>query len=51
MGFFDEIGSLVNDISSLGEELKQPLDEAVQSVSESTEELKAVKDDLLSSGE
>jgi hypothetical protein len=47
MGFFDELGSLLGDVSSLGEELRQPVDDALQSVTESAEDLQSVKDDLL----
>lgn len=47
MGFFDELGSFVGEFTSIGDDLKQSADEVVQNISESTEELTAIKDELV----
>jgi hypothetical protein len=47
MGFFDELGTFLGEITSMSDELKQTAEEAVTNVTESTEELVAIKDELL----
>lgn len=47
MGFFDELGSFLGEVTSIGDELKQSAEEAITNVTESTEELTALKDELL----
>ena len=47
MGFFDELGSLLGEVASMGGELKQTADDAATSITESTEELTYIKDELL----
>ena len=48
MGFFDELGSLIGEVTSIGDDIKQTADDAVSSVTESAEEITAIKDELLS---
>ena len=43
MGFFDELGSLLGEVASMGGELKQTADDAATSITESTEELTSIK--------
>ena len=48
MGFFDELGSLIGEVTSIGDDIKQTADDAVSSVTESAEGITAIKDELLS---
>ena len=48
MGFFDELGSLIGEVTSMGDDIKQTAEDALASVKESTEEMTAIKDELLS---
>lgn len=47
MGFFDELGSLLGEVTSIGDEIKQTAEDALTSVTESAEEISAIKDELL----
>lgn len=47
MGFFDELGSLIGEVTSIGEDIKQTADDTIASVTESAEEITAIKDELL----
>lgn len=47
MGFFDDLGSLIGEVSSMSGELKQTADDAVTNITESTEEIVSIKDELL----
>lgn len=47
MGFFDELGTFLNEVTSIGDEIKQSAEDLVTSVTESTEEITAIKDELL----
>ena len=47
MGFFDEIGSLLGEVTSIGDEIKRTAEDALTSVTESAEEISAIKDELL----
>lgn len=47
MGFFDELGSLLGEVTSIGDDIKQTAEDALTSVTESAEEITAIKDELL----
>jgi len=47
MGFFDELGSFISEATALGDDIKQTAADALASVTESTEELSALKDELV----
>lgn len=47
MGFFDELGSLLGEVTSIGDEIKQTAEDALTSVTESADEISAIKDELL----
>ena len=46
MGFFDELGSIISDFTSMGDELKQTAQEAVDNITESKDELVNLKDEV-----
>ena len=48
MGFFDELGSMIGEIKSVGDEIKQTAEDAITSVNESAEDMAAIKDEFLS---
>lgn len=47
MGFFDELGSMIGDVTSISDELKQTATDAVENFTQSTEDLASTKDELL----
>jgi hypothetical protein len=47
MGFFDELGSLIGEVTSIGDDIKQTADDTIASVTESAEEITAIKNELL----
>lgn len=46
MGFFDELGTIINDVTSVGDEMIQTVKETVDSIKESTDELANLGDEI-----
>lgn len=47
MGFFDDLGSIISDVTSMGDELKNTASEAIQNIAESKDELVTLKDEVV----